>query len=316
MDMVRVLKNALPSRCVSNDDDSCNSGVGSLSPIVVKLNLNKETIDKAKKDDTDFEQQYLSYSPNIIMPSGYDEMSYGIYSKPELITKKQQSDDKDVEYGSIENDELYNVSDKSSSNGLKLEDVSLPTGKLRSGYVNSKDEGGNKICMWCIHPFHTDVVSIPTTYKTNTKIEGNGVYCSFQCACASLLDNSPSSSTWHSLSLMNMLYNNSGGKDRVTPAPPRAALKMFGGSMDIEDFRSQNGATIVMNLKTLMTAKRPKLAEVNNLYKENQAFVPINIKHVQKIEQAIKKQQLTKGSIMEQMNINIDLEEGGANYVW
>ena len=27
----------------------------------------------------------------------------------------------------------------------------------------------------------------------------------------------------------------------VTPAPPRLALKMFGGSMDIDDYRKNNG---------------------------------------------------------------------------
>ena len=57
---------------------------------------------------------------------------------------------------------------------------------------------------------------------------------------ASLFDSRQDSfARWEQLSLLNRIYGSSSGTDgTLRPAPPRTILKMFGGPMTIDDYRS------------------------------------------------------------------------------
>ena len=95
------------------------------------------------------------------------------------------------------------------------------------------------VCWWCCHKFEDPPVGIPVNF-TKGRFEVYGNFCCFNCAC-SYLFNSPeySDKVWNCYSLMNLLHKriHPGTSDKVRLAPPRQALKLFGGFMSIEEFR-------------------------------------------------------------------------------
>jgi hypothetical protein len=72
--------------------------------------------------------------------------------------------------------------------------------------------------------------------------EGN--FCSGECSLAFLYSEQSSSdgSRWNRHALLNQLYS-SVYPDGLSPAPPRSLLRMFGGPLDIEQFRTYVSGT-------------------------------------------------------------------------
>lgn len=95
-------------------------------------------------------------------------------------------------------------------------------------------------CWWCCHPFSSVPVGLPIKYDNNKqKFHVKGVFCSFSCMLAYKNDN-PVYKTKRDL--VNFLYTKLTGTFlldiHLVPAPPRCTLKMFGGELDIEEFRN------------------------------------------------------------------------------
>jgi len=95
-------------------------------------------------------------------------------------------------------------------------------------------------CFWCCHPFGWTPCILPKTYDTYKNIyicEGN--FCSPECSLAYIYsDNKVSDSTkWIQQSLLNSLYFGLYKKRTLSPAPPRSLLRMFGGPLDIQQYR-------------------------------------------------------------------------------
>lgn len=100
-------------------------------------------------------------------------------------------------------------------------------------------------CFWCCHKFNGIQIVSPISYDAykNTYVcEGN--FCSPECSLAYLYSEHTMSegTRWIRHSLLNHLYSAlySGG---ISPAPPRALLRMFGGPLDIEQFRKYISST-------------------------------------------------------------------------
>ena len=94
-------------------------------------------------------------------------------------------------------------------------------------------------CFWCCHTFDWRPVVLPVRDQGDyIQVQGN--FCCPECAMASLFDSRQDSfARWEQLSLLNRIYGSSSGTDgTLRPAPPRTILKMFGGPMTIEDYRS------------------------------------------------------------------------------
>lgn len=104
-------------------------------------------------------------------------------------------------------------------------------------------------CFNCCHKYDTRPIGIPEKIHIVTKsYRCVGYYCSFECAMADVR-NCKSSKTRmtagsHLLSLRKALY----GVPYTEPliaAPDRRVLKMFGGHMDIDEYRKNNYESIV-----------------------------------------------------------------------
>ena len=92
-------------------------------------------------------------------------------------------------------------------------------------------------CLWCTECFNNTPYGIPIKY-IDEKYQLFGNFCSPECAAAYNFDNfSKEDNVWEHYSLLNHVY----GNDReIKVAPPRLALKKFGGKLSIEEFRECN----------------------------------------------------------------------------
>lgn len=94
-------------------------------------------------------------------------------------------------------------------------------------------------CFWCCHDITNFSCGMPINYNhTKGYFCVYGTFCSFQCASAyNFSINCKSDKVWYVNSLINMLACRYGYKEKIRPAPSRYLLELFGGPMNIEDFR-------------------------------------------------------------------------------
>jgi len=94
-------------------------------------------------------------------------------------------------------------------------------------------------CFWCCHVFNWIPCVLPVSYDVYNNIyscEGN--YCSPECALSYLYaDKIPDSTKWNRHALLNHMYSELYKTRTLSPAPPRSLLRLFGGPLDIEQYR-------------------------------------------------------------------------------
>jgi hypothetical protein len=95
-------------------------------------------------------------------------------------------------------------------------------------------------CFWCCHTFNWVACILPISYDVYNNIyscEGN--FCSPECALSHLYaDNKiPDSTKWNRHALLNHMYAELYKTRILSPAPPRSLLRLFGGPLDIEQYR-------------------------------------------------------------------------------
>jgi len=102
------------------------------------------------------------------------------------------------------------------------------------------------VCWWCIHPFDNIALHAPYKYDDRRRtFLTTGHFCSWECVKAYLLDKGgPRSGEFQMyLALMKLRAL---GKNVVTKAAPkRLTLKLFGGPLTIEEFRSGSSSVDV-----------------------------------------------------------------------
>lgn len=95
-------------------------------------------------------------------------------------------------------------------------------------------------CFWCCHGFSWTPCMLPKyydSYKNLYTVEGH--FCSPECALAyNYADNKTSDSTkWSQHTLLATLYSELYKERTLSTALPRTSLRMFGGPLDIAQFR-------------------------------------------------------------------------------
>ena len=96
------------------------------------------------------------------------------------------------------------------------------------------------VCWNCCHNINNNCISQPVKFE-NGVFSSIGNFCSYACICRYIVDSNESSENIFSkLSILNLFVNIKSEVPgiKVTPAPPRLALKMFGGPMDIDEYRN------------------------------------------------------------------------------
>jgi len=98
-------------------------------------------------------------------------------------------------------------------------------------------------CFWCCHGFNSAPVAIPSHILDEVWYM-YASFCSPECATSYLFKERIDNNTqWERYALLNSLYSDDaavpqGAAVGIRPAPPRETLRMFGGSMDISEYRA------------------------------------------------------------------------------
>lgn len=91
-------------------------------------------------------------------------------------------------------------------------------------------------CFWCCHAFVHRPVVLPIR-DTGDYLLVTGNFCSPECATSYLFDMRQDSHTrWEQLALLYRVYGEA-CQGKIHPAPPRTTLKLFGGTLTIQEYR-------------------------------------------------------------------------------
>jgi hypothetical protein len=91
-------------------------------------------------------------------------------------------------------------------------------------------------CFWCCHTFTHRPVILPIR-DTGEHLLVTGNFCSPECATAYLFDMRQDSHTrWEQFALLHRIYGEA-CHGTIYPAPVRNCLKLFGGSLTIQEYR-------------------------------------------------------------------------------
>ena len=162
-------------------------------------------------------------------------------------------------------------------------------------------------CYWCCHKFENAPIGIPVSYQDN-RFDVFGCFCSLECACAYNYDNSCYDELWERQNLLNLLSRKLDMKNIVKPAPTRLSLKLFGGYLDIKDFRTFNNNNKLLNVNfPPMNSLSQQIEEINEFEVNNDfRYIPIDNDRINKIkEKMIKRSKpiTNKNSLENTMNL-------------
>lgn len=104
--------------------------------------------------------------------------------------------------------------------------------------TKSPSYSSSTACFWCCHPFSWKPSVLPVSYDAYDNLYTcEGHFCSPECALAYLYAEPHMSDVtrWSRHALLLDLYRTL--QKEITPAPSRFMLRMFGGQLDIEQFR-------------------------------------------------------------------------------
>ena len=141
-------------------------------------------------------------------------------------------------------------------------------------------------CWWCCHPFEGTPLNMPVKYDDRRKtFNTTGNFCSWSCMKTYALDKygcgKGSMITSNMVMMRRRMYEKQ-ALDRVVPAPWRYKLKVFGGDITIEEFRSNqtvdkkdpkpvNAKIVVDNVISFVSNTR-KMDEIKNYTSNNNSL--------------------------------------------
>ena len=164
-------------------------------------------------------------------------------------------------------------------------------------------------CYWCCHKFTNAPFGIPINYQHN-KFNVYGCFCSLECASAYNFKSCDNiDEMWERYNLINLLSRKLGMSNIVKPAPDKLSLKMFGGFLDIDTFRSYMETNKIININfPPMTSVTQQIEEVNE-YELNSDFkyIPLDTDRINKYKEKVnitrKKALANKSTLETSMNL-------------
>ena len=103
-----------------------------------------------------------------------------------------------------------------------------------------------KLCWWCCHSWEGEEYHLPYKIDPKTKQKKTmGQFCSWNCMVAHVYDKYNDHKIGTFKSLIASSHKEFTGKLKIPPsAPDRLCLKAFGGTMDIDEFRTTHGSNM------------------------------------------------------------------------
>jgi hypothetical protein len=106
-----------------------------------------------------------------------------------------------------------------------------------SSEIKSIPQNSDCACFWCCHTFTNRPVVLPIR-DTGEYLQVTGNFCCPECAAAYLFDIKQDSHTrWEQFALLYRVYGEA-CQGKINPAPPKNILKLFGGNLNITQYRN------------------------------------------------------------------------------
>ena len=142
-------------------------------------------------------------------------------------------------------------------------------------------------CYWCCHKFDNAPYGIPVSYN-NGNFEVFGCFCSLECAAAhNFKSNESLDEVWERYNLINLLCRRLNIGRIVKPAPDKMTLKMFGGFMEIDNFRNYSKTNKVININfPPMTSLTQQIEEINEYELNNDLkYIPLDSERINRCKE-------------------------------
>lgn len=169
-------------------------------------------------------------------------------------------------------------------------------------------------CYWCCHKFENAPYGIPITYQNST-FYVFGCFCSLECAAAHNFNTTNNlDDMWERYNLINLLSRKIQHMSRVRPAPDRLALKIFGGYMEIDQFRRFAAGSKLVNINfPPMSSISQQIEEINE-YELNSdyKYIPLDHDRINKIKEQMVIKRVkplinNKNSLESSMNLKVSV---------
>ena len=244
------------------------------SNLIMHLRINSKMADTNIQDDEFIENKLFTYKPGLDEPEPYDPDFDNISA-----VNTQCSNEK---YEPIEN--VNQIPQEQSITRQPKTDIRLKNRRVYTSmqkFLNEWPTSTDVCCFWCCHQFTNSPCAIPERYINNV-FKVDGCFCSFNCAAAYLFSTEITNySMWEKYSCLNLLMktvNHNCYAKSIRPAPPREALKMFGGYMTIDEFR-QNFTKTYKVIKPPVIMICPQIDEFNSsneIKTSDKKYIPVD----------------------------------------
>jgi len=139
----------------------------------------------------------------------------------------------------------------------EVSDVSCENEYYQNNYNLNNPINKNSCCYWCCHSIEGNLFGMPYNYDSiNDTFFILGSFCSLQCANGyNFSVNSGSDKVWEINSWIQMIAKRCGFPELIRPAPSKYLLKMFGGTIEIDEFRKahmNNDKTYILNIPPMI----------------------------------------------------------------
>ena len=146
-------------------------------------------------------------------------------------------------------------------------------------------------CLWECHTFKNTPWGVPYKF-TNNKFQLFGNFCSSNCVLAYILQNyQDDDALWEKVALLNLLnFKVNAEYKSIVPSFDKMALKLFGGTLEIEEFRnitSVNDKAYSIEFPPCNTII-PMLEEIYKKTNLNNTFIPVDKNRIQTANNELK----------------------------
>jgi len=229
---------------------------------------NKMGIDYSSYEN-DLDNSYLLPTQTNLIKNITDKFLFDNENNDDTFFNKKEI----IEEKVIENNENENENDVKQNKIIKKNLRNILYEFINANNDKVWPESTNINCWWCCHQFTNTPCSLPEYYKKD-KFYVSGCFCSFNCT-ASYNFNRNDDNMWERFSLLNLMYKKLYNTKfvKISLAPPRETLKMFGGYLSIEEFREN----LLRTDKTFSVVKPPLVSIIPKI-EENISNTVRNIK--------------------------------------
>ena len=285
-----------------------NLNLDNISNVILHLPIPASKLEELE-DEISFK-----YKPNLNNPNPYDPNSHTtgastinknidnncIYELVEQEKNDKNKTDKmcinEYEKNNINTDNINKncINNINENNISVIEDKVVTYNSYINDYYNeNRNDKKNIKCNWCLHDCDDEPIRIP--YNTHNEVFNMyGNFCCPECAAAFNFSELNDEYMWERYSLLNYMYNSD--NEKYTIAPPRLVLDIFGGPLNIDEYRD-----IIKTKKRLniiippLCVLKPQI-EIN---KTEDIFIPLNVNRVNKYTTDLK---LKKSTLKTKMN--------------